>query len=349
MRRANWILVLAVMASLPAIAVSQALPDYLQLREKHGVLDPAGVEALETLIGERILEVTATLKGKVGGVNRGVLILSASDQSDIMVHYEGVSLPMVMAEPFRLLISAKREHETALPEFRLLAAISEEEIAPWETQELAKRRAEAEARAKQDSRANSTLSGQITPRGVQNPSRSGPAARAPGAEPPPLYMSAREALPYYAAFIANHNKKLPAGEPERIAQAILGFSQRYGVDARLVMAMVIAESDFRPQLVSSAGAMGIAQLMPATVRNMGVRDPFDSVENLGAAVRIIRGHLERYGKQTGNDFEALVLTLAAYNAGSGAVRRHGGVPPFKETQNYIRRVTTWYRRLSGQE
>ena len=159
-------------------------------------------------------------------------------------------------------------------------------------------------------------------------------------------LAASDALPYYTAFIKNHNKKLSAAEAERIAKGIVGFSIEYGVDARLIMAMVICESDFRPGLVSRAGAMGLGQLMPGTAKGLGVKNPFDSVDNLYGTVKLIRGHLDKYQKEAG-EYEGLILSLAAYNAGSGAVRRHGGVPPYRETQNYVKKVIATYRKLSG--
>ncbi|MCB8931914.1 MAG: lytic transglycosylase domain-containing protein [Chthonomonadaceae bacterium] len=115
------------------------------------------------------------------------------------------------------------------------------------------------------------------------------------------------------------------------------------------MAMLMVESGFDPGATSRTGAMGLGQLMPGTARGMGVGNPYDSIENLYGTVRLIRGHLDKYGKQTGNagSYESLVLALAAYNAGGGAVARHGGVPPYRETQNYIRKVIALYERLSG--
>jgi soluble lytic murein transglycosylase-like protein len=81
-----------------------------------------------------------------------------------------------------------------------------------------------------------------------------------------------------------------------------------------------------------------------------VVDPYDPIQNLAGTVRLVRGHLERYWQQVGGDpntWEHVVLALAAYNAGSGAVRRHGGVPPYKETQSYIRKVIAVYKQLCG--
>ena len=113
------------------------------------------------------------------------------------------------------------------------------------------------------------------------------------------------------------------------------------------LAMVMAESNFNPNATSSVGAMGLGQLMPGTAKGLGVTNAYDTTQNLYGTVRMIKGHLERYGKQTGNNFDTLVLSLAAYNAGSGAVRRHGGVPPYRETQNYIRKVVSYYRAFIG--
>ena len=89
--------------------------------------------------------------------------------------------------------------------------------------------------------------------------------------------------------------------------------------------------------------------MPGTARGLGITDAYDTFQNLWGTVRVIRGHIDRYGRQVGhNTYDALVLALAAYNAGSGNVRRHGGVPPFRETQNYIQRVIGLYRALVGE-
>ena len=111
-------------------------------------------------------------------------------------------------------------------------------------------------------------------------------------------------------------------------------SQRYGVDLNLLKAIGKAESGFNPQAVSSAGAQGVMQLMPATARSLGVEDSLDARSNIMGGAKYIAGLLERYQGNT-------VLALSAYNAGSGNVEKYGGVPPFKETQNYIKKVLSY--------
>jgi soluble lytic murein transglycosylase-like protein len=106
---------------------------------------------------------------------------------------------------------------------------------------------------------------------------------------------------------------------------------RAGIDPALFAALVEAESGFDPGAVSSAGAQGLAQLMPGTARSLGVGDPFDPVQNADGGARYLAQMLREFG---GDER----LALAAYNAGPGAVRRHGGVPPFAETQKYVERV-----------
>ena len=109
-------------------------------------------------------------------------------------------------------------------------------------------------------------------------------------------------------------------------------AERHHVDPNLVRALIKVESNFNPGAVSSKGAMGLMQLMPATARRYEVRNPFDAAQNVDAAVRHLKGLLENFRGD-------VPLTLAAYNAGQGAVERNGGIPPYTETRNYVRRIT----------
>ncbi len=123
--------------------------------------------------------------------------------------------------------------------------------------------------------------------------------------------------------------------PERIDAAIEQAAARHNVDPNLVRAVVKVESNFNPRAVSPKGAMGLMQLMPATARELNVSDAFDPAQNVDAGVRHLRSLLDNFGGDPR-------LALAAYNAGQGAVLRHGGVPRFAETQNYVRRITELY-------
>jgi soluble lytic murein transglycosylase-like protein len=114
----------------------------------------------------------------------------------------------------------------------------------------------------------------------------------------------------------------------------------HGVDAALIRAIMHAESWFDPGAVSHAGAEGLMQLMPATQRRFGVVDPFDPVDNISAGVAYLAELLRRYD----GDWE---LAVAAYNAGAGAVDQHGGIPPYPETREYVRRVRILRARYRG--
>jgi hypothetical protein len=112
-----------------------------------------------------------------------------------------------------------------------------------------------------------------------------------------------------------------------------------GLSGHLISAVIAAESGFRPDAVSPAGALGLMQLMPATARALGVDDPLDPRQNVLAGTEYLRQQLHRFG--------TVEKALAAYNAGPGAVVRHGGVPPYRETENYVQRVMGLLRRWSG--
>jgi len=106
-------------------------------------------------------------------------------------------------------------------------------------------------------------------------------------------------------------------------------AERVGLDRKLAHAIVHAESNYKPFAISPRGAIGLMQIMPALVRQYGLDDPFDPTHNLEAGMKHLRGLLQRFD---------IRRALAAYNAGEGAVTRHGGVPPYRETQDYVRRI-----------
>jgi soluble lytic murein transglycosylase-like protein len=119
--------------------------------------------------------------------------------------------------------------------------------------------------------------------------------------------------------------------PASFEQLIHDASEKYGVDEGLISAVIQAESNFNPSAVSSAGAQGLMQLMPATASSLGVTDPLDPAQNVNGGVKLLSQLLDRYDGNTS-------LALAAYNAGPGAVAAYGGIPPYQETQTYVNRV-----------
>jgi len=122
---------------------------------------------------------------------------------------------------------------------------------------------------------------------------------------------------------------------EEIDASIVMAAARHNVDPNLVRAVVKVESNFNSNAVSHKGAIGLMQLMPQTARELKVKNPFDPDQNVDAGVRHLKYLLESYNGDVN-------LTLAAYNAGEGAVRRSAGVPHYSETQDYVRRITNLY-------
>jgi soluble lytic murein transglycosylase-like protein len=132
-------------------------------------------------------------------------------------------------------------------------------------------------------------------------------------------------------------ERKPEGKFDRL---ITEAATTYGVDVDLIRAVIKAESNFNPRARSPVGAEGLMQLMPALQKDFGITDPFDPRQNVMGGVRYLAKLLDMHG---GN----VALALASYNAGPGNVARYGGIPPFRETRNYVKKITKWYNEATS--
>jgi len=150
-------------------------------------------------------------------------------------------------------------------------------------------------------------------------------------------MPSPKSEPAKPAFRQRRERPVAALPPKELREMILTTARHHRLEPALLDAVIEAESGYDPQAVSRTGAIGLMQLMPATAAELGVEDPFDIQANLQGGSRYLRRLLD--------EFEQLPLALAAYNAGENAVRRYGNtIPPYAETQSFVRRVMGYYYR-----
>jgi soluble lytic murein transglycosylase-like protein len=167
-----------------------------------------------------------------------------------------------------------------------------------------------------------------------------PALAAVAAAPAPVAVAATAATAPFSAQLASALSPAAAtgatgvmGAPGATPYAaeIAAAAARNGIDPNVLTGLIRAESNFDPNAGSPAGAQGLTQLMPGTAAGLGVANPLDPVQSIEGGARYLRQQLDHFGGD-------VAKALAAYNAGPGAVERFGGVPPYEETQNYVRRV-----------
>lgn len=137
---------------------------------------------------------------------------------------------------------------------------------------------------------------------------------------------------FYAFF-----REAAKGDKEDILRAVKKSSSRHGMDEKLIQAVIKVESNFESEAVSHKGAEGLMQIMPETQKELGMREAFDVEENIEAGIRYLKKQYQRFGSWD--------LALAAYNAGPESVNRYGGIPPYPETVDYVKKVLKEYGRL----
>ncbi len=326
----RWVAILAVVFAT-GTSLAQSPSDYLALRKKNKVTAPVSIAELDSFVGSQIFELKCTVNG----------VMEMDGKNSISAEV-GTSLQVVEAEVIpawlkggtvqaRLLVKATREEKFGAVTLVLLMASTETDVAKFDVQPKKPSVTKAPVGKAPAARATSPK----VSRGTSSKGR-----------PLPAREAVAKYAPIYADFIKNHNKRLSYDKAYEIASAVIAWSVNYEVDARLVMALLIAESDFNPAELSGPGATGLGQLMPETARELGVKNPWNTNENLYGTVKYLKTQMDRYGASEDN-IGKLSLALAAYNAGPGAVKKHGGVPPYRETQNYVRRILRTYRQLCG--
>lgn len=313
-----------MICTIAGTASAQSLNDYLALRKQNKVIKSSKVEELDNFVGTKILELKCVVKGIMELDGRASIYVEYADnRGEQAIDAKEVPSWLKGGEvSARLLVKATRQQEMALVQVELISAASDEEVTKYE-------KANSPAPVKPKTTTATAKRGTTSSRG-------GSVARTP------VKQGYYEAI--YAKFIQNHNKRLNYDKAYEIAEALIRWSNHYQIDARLVVAILITESDFNPACVSNAGAKGLGQLMDVNCEEYGITNVYDTNQNLYGTIRQLREHLNRY-KGKDMDPDKLALALAAYNAGPGAVKKYGGVPPYRETQNYIKRVFTRYKQL----
>ena len=137
--------------------------------------------------------------------------------------------------------------------------------------------------------------------------------------------------------VETFKEKVIQAKPKNVDEIISAVSKKYNVDENFIRAIIKQESGFNPNATSKKGAMGLMQLMPKTAKGLGVADAYNPEQNVEGGVKYIKSLIDKYDGDK-------KIALAAYNAGPTAVNRYGGIPPYKETQNYVNKIMSMYEK-----
>jgi soluble lytic murein transglycosylase-like protein len=309
----------------------------------------------------KVLELRGTVGGSVTSEGRLSVMLNMEGGKAVMLDIpseEAVEVRELATPQLRALVQIKENPSGNVVSLQTLAVAYETTVAAEEKTLQARQEAErkrADWKRHEQERWKASVDRALRSRSVASAPSRGSFQRPPmsisGLPQASQSLSAR-AQPLYPAyyhFISQQNSKLTTAQVAQITFHLLDFADRFNVDPRLVVAMIIAESEFDPRSTSRTGAKGLGQLMPETARDLGVNNPYDIVQNLGGSINYLRSRLDMFagpGQANGAyTFDQIALAMAAYNAGENAVKRHRGVPPYRETRAYVKRVTSLYGQL----
>lgn len=344
-RHASLVTLLFSALALPAHAANNAQgEDYFKIRERAQVVTSFTSEQVQTqpdLFTGKLLEVRGTVSAIAGSDSQTTLLIATS---------AGGSPTMVMLPPdkrlsdwpfldvgigVRMLCQIVKIGGSSSGSLEVTIPVKEYEAAVVE-----------QARAKADAAKKAALLARqqrkpatLASRGVSSN------AYRPGATT--FRYSDGQLVEIYGNAVRYFNRRLAVGDAQKIAAIIINYSRKYGLDARLVMSVIAVESNFNQNAVSPVGAMGLGQLMPGTASDLGVANAYDAKANLEGSTRLLSSHIRNMTSDGRPTEEAIKLALACYNAGAGAVKKYKGIPPYRETQNYVKKITRLYRQMCG--
>ncbi len=352
---------IALVSLLAALPVSGAraltVDQYLKIRRASDFdarLTYAHLQAAPGAYAGRSVELRGSVDGFVRKEDSLAFLLTLDDQKGLLLTADLADSDILTSashQKLRILAKVGPGVTGNVVPLSVIAVANDAEVTARERQAEARMEYEARKRQAASTAPVPTRSAAGTPsRGTSAPrTASGPPG--PVSDMARTYLSpeAQAAYPYYRSYILGCNPRLTERELDTITVCVLYFGQKYSVDPRLVVALIIVESDFDPRSTSHKGAMGLAQLMPDEARANRLTDPYDPIQNIGTAVSLLRLKLDKYAqaplRRGYYTVDEIKLALAAYNAGPGAVKKYGGVPPYRETQGYIKKILRIYSEL----
>jgi len=332
-------------ASLPALAANNAQgEEYFKVRERAQVVTMFTSEQVQTqpdLFIGKLVEVRGTISAIAGSDSQTTLLIATAG---------GGSPTMVMLPPdkrvsdwpfldvgigVRLLCQIVKIGGSSTGSLEIALPVKEYEAGVVEQARAKAEAAKKAALAARQQRKPTTLAS----RGV--------GATAYRAGTTNYNYSDAQLVEIYGNAVRYFNRRLAVSDAQKIAAIIINYSRKYGLDARLVMSVIAVESNFNQNAVSPVGAMGLGQLMPGTASDLGVSNAYDAKANLEGSTRLLSSHIRNMTADGRPTEEAIKLALACYNAGAGAVKKYKGIPPYRETQNYVKKITRLYRQMCG--